>query len=260
MSGLFSRLAQQHINQHTLSIKSAQSPVFAMQINEHNAGVSDVDREQVLPHRHVEPGTKIKNTDTDMNDYSEISVSNSPGRNGSGRNETDVANPKLQASATASLTPVINSAVKVTTAHEVKTPLSIASLLTPEVAPSIQPQLPENSESLQIPFVSDEDKETSFSGIEDINLLPENNSIFKQAFNNHQVLPSSINNRNVRSTQKFVQHVCDENQTTINVSIGQIDIRATQAEKDEKKIPTRSSQTRSSALEEYHQKRVRGER
>lgn len=260
MSGLFSRLAQQHINQHTSSIKSAQQPVFPMQINEHKASVSNVDQEQMLPYRHIEPGTQIKNIDTDTNDYSEISVSNSPGRNGSGRNESDVVKPKLQASVAASLTPVINSAVKITTAHGVKTPLSTATLLKPEVALSIQPQLPENNDSLQMPFVSDEDKDASFSKVEDINLLPENNSIFKQTFNNHQLLPSRSNNRSVRSTRKFAQHVCDENQTTINVSIGQIDIRATQVEKNEKKTPVRSSQTRSSALEEYHQKRVRGER
>lgn len=250
MSGLFSRLAQQHINQHTSSIKSAQQPVFPIQINGHNAGVRNVDQEQMLPHRHVEPGRQIKNTDTDTNDYSEISVSNSPGRS-----ETDVAKLKLQAS----LTPVINSAIKETTAHEVKAPLSIASQMTPEVASSIQPQLPGNRDSLQIPFVSNEDKDVSFSKIEDINLLPESNSIFKQAFNNHQVLPPSINNRAVRSTQKFAQHVHDENKTIINVSIGQIDIKATPADDAEKKSPKRSRRSDTSALEAYHQKRMRGQ-
>lgn len=253
MSGLFSRLAQQHLNQRTLNIKPAQSPVFPMEINEHYAGVSDVDKEQIPPQRQIEPGIQIKNTDTVMNDYSDTPVLNSPAIN-----TPDVAKPNINTSVTPSLTPVVNSTINVSAADKVKTPLSITPLLTPEVKSLIQPQLPENNDPLQMPFVSDNDKETLFSKGEDTN---KNNSIIKQKFDNHQVLTLKISNQKEQLTQKFSQqHVQDKNQTTINISIGQIEIRATQAEKLEKKTPPRPNRTRSNALEEYHQKRVRGER
>lgn len=255
MSGLFSRLAQQHLNQRMSSIMPAQSPVFPMEINERNADVSDVDKEQILPHQQVEPSAQIKNSDPVMNDQSDNSVSNSHARN-----NPDVAKPKINFSVTPLLTPVINSTTKVSTVHEVETPLSSVSLLTPEVEPSIQPQLPENGDSLQMPFVSDNDKQTLFSKGDDTNLWPRKKSITKQKFDIHnQAPPSSISNRKEQLPQKFSQHVHDENQTTINVSIGQIEIKATQAEQFEKKPATRSNRTVSNALEEYHQKRVRGE-
>lgn len=255
MSGLFSRLAQQHLNQRTLNIKPAQSPVFPMEINKQYADVSDANKEQMEPHTQLEPTTQIKKNDAVMNNYSDTPVSNSPARNAS-----DVVKPKNHTFVTPSLTPVINPTFKVSAAHELKTPSLITPLLTPEIKPLIQPQLSENNDSLQMPFVSDNDKETLFSKHEDTKLSPENNSINKQGFGNHQVLPPSISNRKEQLTQKFSKYVQDENQTTINISIGQIEIRATQPEKIEKKTPARLDQNRSNALEEYHQKRVRGER
>lgn len=249
MNGLFSRLAQQHINQRSSSITPAPSPVFPVQLNEHDAAVTDVNQEQLLPHRHFEPGTQIKNTETVMNDYSDTPVSNSPAGD-----EPDVATQKTNTPVTSSLTPVLESVIKESTAFEAATPL------TPEAGSSIQPQLPGGSDSQQIPLVSDDDKENSSSKTEDTYLSPANNSISNQALNNHQVHPLSTRNRNAQSTQKFGRHVHDENQTTINVSIGQIDIRATHEEKIEKKSPSRSRRARSNALEEYYQKRVRGER
>ena len=256
MSGLFSRLAQQHITQRSSSITPAPSPVFPVLLGEQNAGVFDRHQDQILPQRKLEPDAQIKITDTILKDNPNSSVSNPPAGNG-----PDVGRQKDHAAITQPLTPVIKPVIKAGGTHEEVTPLStVTPSSTPEARSSIQPQLPGESYSSPTPSVSDDDKENSSSKVEESDLTSGNNPVPKLSFNSHQVLPSGVSNRNVQSTEKFARRKHDETQTTINVSIGKIEIRATQAEKLEKKVPTSSNRTRSNALEEYHQKRVRGER
>lgn len=255
MNGLFSRLAQQHIKQRSSGITPAPSPVFPLHVNEQNAVVTDVDQEQILTHQQPEPGTHFKQPDTVMRDDQDTSVLNS--RAG---NETDDAKQKINALPIPSLTPAIDPVNKASGAQDEVTPLTVASLLTPEAGSSIQPQLPENRDSPRLPLDSKFDRQTSSPTMEDADLSPGNESVSEQTYHRHQVLPSSTGKRSAQSNQKFTRYVDGENQTTINVSIGQIDIRATHEETVEKKSSTHPRRSSSSALEEYHQKRVRGER
>lgn len=256
MSGLFSRLAQQHITQRSSNITPAPSPVFPVLLGGQNAGVINRHQNQILQQRKLESDAQIKITDTDLRNHRNRSVSNSPSGN-----EPDVEKRKDHTAVTPSLTPVIESVIKAGGAHELVTPFSIATpSLTPEAPSSLQPQLPGGSYSSPTQSLSDADKQTGYSKVVESELPSGNNPVPKRSFNSHQVLPTGVSNRNAQSTEKFARRKRDETQTTINVSIGQIEIRATQAEKLEKKSPTSSNRTRSNALEEYHQKRVRGER
>ena len=279
MSGLFSRLAQQHITQRSSSITPAPSPVFPVLLGEQNAGVIDRHQDQILPQRKLEPDAQIKITDKSLKDNPDSSVSNSPTGNGpdAGRQKDHTVIPQ-------SLTPVIKSVIKAggtdeevtplstvtpsstpearsSIQHEEVTPLStVTPSSTPEVQSSIQPQLPGKKYLSPTPSVSDGDKENSSSKVEESELSSGNDVVPKPSFNSQQVRPSGVSNRNVQSTEIITHRKHDETQATINVSIGKIEIRATQAEILEKKAPTSSNRTRSIALEEYHQKRVRGER
>lgn len=256
MSGLFSRLAQQHIAQRSSSIMPAPSPVFPILLGEQDAGAIERHQDQLSRQRKPEAGTQIKITDTIVNDSTNSSVSDSPKGN-----EPDVGRQKDHAAITQSLTPVIKSVTKAGGIHEEVTPIStVTPSSTPEARSSIQPQLPGEAYSLPTPSVSGDGKESSSAKVEESELTPGNGPIPKLAVNSHQVFPSIVSNRNAQSTENFAPRKHEETQTTINVSIGQIEIRATQAEKLEKKAPTSSNRTRSNALEEYHQKRVRGER
>ena len=256
MSGLFSRLAQQHITQRSSSITPAPSPVFPVLLGEQNAGVIDRHQDQISPQRKLEPDAQIKITDKSLKDNPDSSVSNSPTGNGpdAGRQKDHTVIPQ-------SLTPVIKSVIKAGGTHEEVTPLStLTPSSTPEVQSSIQPQLPGKKYLSPTPSVSDGDKENSSSKVEESELSSGNDVVPKPSFNSQQVRPSGVSNRNVQSTEIITHRKHDETQATINVSIGKIEIRATQAEILEKKAPTSSNRTRSIALEEYHQKRVRGER
>jgi len=255
MNGLFFRLAQQHIKQSSPGITPAPSPVFPLHGNEQEVAVTDVDQEPILTHQQPERGTHFKQHDTVMRDDLDTSVLTP--RMG---HKADDARQKINEPLTPSSTPASDPVNKANTAQDEVTPLTVASLLATEAGSSIQPQLPENRGSPQLPLVSEVDRQTSSQTMEDADWSPGNEAASEQTYHRHQVLPLSNGKRSVQSTQKFTRHVDGENQTTINVSIGQIDIRATHEETVEKKPSTHPRRSSSNALEEYHQKRVRGER
>ncbi len=233
MSRFFSRLSLQHHNQGTLSIKPALSPVFPVEIG-------GVDNEQLQTHKQFESSAQIKKNDSDTSESYSLSF---------GKEQSKLA--KIKPSDTPLLKPVKSSTFEEYTAQETVKYPSIISPLTAELEPSTQLHLPKNNNSATTPYVSDINKNTKLS--------PENQSFVKQKLENSQIIPSRIKNQKEQLTQQFSQHVHDENQTTVNISIGQIEIKATQAEKIEKIAPL-PNRNRSNALEEYHQKRVRGER
>ena len=258
MSGLFSRLAQQHINQRPSSIKYAQSPVFPMDSNEHNTATVDVEHEPelsqpILTQNSIEPNVKKRTKDTAGNDYvsKKLSVVNN-----SIVNEVDSTGVINKSVVTPIVTPVLNTVSKHGSVKEEITSFSTTQEKASEVELSIKPASQKSNE-LEKQFISNDTNESSVLKTENEPL--KNSSTIRAENNNQQLRPGSTGKRSTQADTRYSQKVQAETQTTINVSIGQIEIRATQEQKDNKKTPVRSYQTRSSALEEYHQKRVRGE-
>lgn len=258
MSGLFTRLAQQHINQSMSSITPAQSLVFPVDPGVlHTRGVDSVHELEQGSHQQKQE-TQNNSTDNFMNGYSDNSESKT-----SATNEFDVVKQKTNEHAdsviTSALTPVINSNLTVTSSVEEGIPLSSASLDELENVSSKHSQLPGNINSTLKPLISAKHKETVGSKLENAHLSHEKNSVSESTMTRQKVSPSSLKNRNAPLRQKSTSLIQDENQTIINVSIGQIDIKATPADDTEKKSPKRSRRSDVSALEAYHQKRVRGQ-
>lgn len=254
MSGLFTRLAQQHINQSMSSITPAQSLVFPIDPGVlHTRGVDSVHK-QVQGSHQQEQETQNNSADNFMNGYSNNSESKT-----SATNECDVVKQKTNAHVTPALTPVINSNSTVTSSGEESIPPSSASLDELDNVSSKHPQLTGNINSTLKPLISAKDKETVGSKLENSHLSHDNDSVSESIITRQQVTPSSLKNRNSPARQKSTSLIQDENQTIINVSIGQIDIKATPTDDAEKKSPKRSRRSDASALEAYHQKRVRGQ-
>lgn len=257
MNGLFTRLAQQYITHRSSGIMPAPSPVFPTLHGELSVDVAGADghRDQAPPPRIPESDAQIKIADTVLKYNPVRGVSDSPSVDGPAteRQEEDAVVPP-------SLKPVIESVNTARDTQEEIRPLSaVAPSSPPEVQSSIQPQL-EESHSLLKPLVSVEGKAAGNSPFDELESSPVDNPVAGRSLESHQVRPSRSGNRSVQSTEKFARRKRDETQTTINVSIGQVEIRATTPEKLEKNVTTRSDRTRSNALEEYHQKRLRGER
>jgi len=257
MTGLFSRLAQQQIHQRATSIKPAQEPVFPVEINEKKVRVkSGDDQGGEQGSRNIETEIKNKNTNAETSGVPDNSVVDTPVKN-----EVEDSELKIKSSINPALKPVINPSINITTPHRVEMPSSSEALITPEAGQTFEPLLPENSHIQQTYFVAKEDKDVTVSKKEEGGFWSDNSSKVKPVNNNHSVVAQNIQNKNVRVTQQFSQPAHDENQTTINISIGQIDIRATNIEKENKKssVPT-PNRNISNALEEYQKKRARGER
>jgi hypothetical protein len=260
MTGLFFRLAQQHINKRPSGISPVPSPVFPVLLNEHDVGVSDGYQEKVPQQQHIKPDVQTKVTDAVLHDNPGDPAPSPPAGD-----EPDVARQEKYPAVTPSLTPVSDSVSRVSSTNEHVTPLASATPMTPEAQSSIQPKPssiqpkpPGDSFSAPMSSVFDDSREGNTSSVEESDLSPADNLVSKRVLNSHQVPPTS--NRNVQSTQEFTRLEHEKNQTTINVSIGQIDVKATREDKPERKAPSRPTRIGSSALEEYHQKRVRGER
>lgn len=258
MSGLFSRLAQQHINQRPSSIKYAQSPVFPVEANEHNAVTVDVEQEPelsqpILTHNNIEPNIKTITTDAAGND--DIPKKSSV-INNSVVNEVDSTSVVNNSVVTPIVTPVLNTVSKQGSVKDEITPLTTEQEKTAEMDLSINPASYQNNE-LEKQFISNDTKEYSVLKTENEPL--KNISTIRAENNNQQLRPVSTGKRSTQADTRLSQKVQAETQTIINVSIGQIEIRATQEQKDNKKTPVRSFQSRSNSLEKYHQKRMRGE-
>lgn len=257
MIGLFTRLAQQHIAHRSSSIAPAPSPVFPLLTGEQSVDVTDADMHQghAPPRRIHETDAQTKNKDTVLKDSPVSKDSNSPVSNGA-----DAKKQKENSEVTPSLTPVIESVNKAGNTQEEVRPLStVATSSPPEAQSSIQPQI-EGSQSSLTPFAPVDEKATVTSIVQELEVPPGSKPVPGRSLENHHLRPSRTVDRNVQSTEKLARQKHEETQTTINVSIGQVEIRATTPEKPEKKVSTRSNRTRSDALEEYHQKRLRGER
>jgi len=257
MTGLFSRLAQQQIHQRATAIKPAQEPVFPVEINEKKTRVNNGDDQGVeQAGRNIETEIQNKNTNAETSGVPANSVVSTPVKN-----EAENSEQKIKSSINPALKPVINPSINITTPHRVEMPSSNEALITPEAGQTVEPLLPENSHIQQISLATKEDKDVTVSKKEEVGFWTDNSSKVKPVNNNHNVVAQSIQNKNVRVTQQFSQPTHDENQTTINISIGQIDIRATNIEKENKKSPASSpNRNISNALEEYQKKRARGER
>ena len=258
MSGLFTRLAQQHINQNKSSITPAQSLVFPADTGVRHTRGGDSEHEKVQESHQQEQDTQNNSADNFMNGYS-----NNPESKTSETYELDALKQKTNAHAdsviTPAITPAINSNLTVTSSGEEGIPLSNASLDELENVSSKHPQLPGNINSTLKPSISAKDKETVGSKLENSHLSHDSVSVSESIIPRQQVTPSSFNNRNSPARQKSTSLIQDENKTIINVSIGQIDIKATPADDAEKKLTKRSRRSDASALEAYHQKRVRGQ-
>ena len=174
-------------------------------------------------------------------------------------NGFDAVQQKAKAHATSALKPVINSNVSVTSSVEEgilqsRAPIDELESVIPEHS-----RLPETINSTLKPLISAKHKEAVESKLENAHLSHENNSVSESIVTRQQGSLSSLKNRNAPARQTSTSLIQDENQTIINVSIGQIDIKATSADSTDKKPLKRSRRSDASALEAYHQKRVRGQ-
>lgn len=265
MSGLFTRLAQQHINQNKSIITPAQSLVFPADTGVSHTREGDSEHEKVQESHQQEPDTKNNSADNFRNDYS-----NKPESKTSATYELDAlkqtTNTHADSVIAPALTPVINSNITGTSSGEEGISLSNASLDELDNVSSKHPQLAGNINSTLKPLISPKDsakdKETVGSKLDSSHLSHDNDSVSvsESIITRQQVTPSSLKNRNSPARQKSTSLIQDENQTIINVSIGQIDIKATPADDAEQKSPKRSQRSDTSALEAYHQKRKQGQK
>ena len=253
MSGLFTRLAQQHICGQVSDIKSAREPVFPV--------------ETLIKENHLPDNLPQQEHVTSNNDELTQSM-NKP--------ETGIIQqaPKISASLseiqyqneTVDNTRDIDTSISTLKTHAVhtipgqveKSELPVMTDDTQQLNPLLAPLLLINTETLpghdHQPINKDGLHDSHIDHEVDISRLSSRHSVITQAtpaVSNHDQKTSFL-----PEIEPVVQH---ENQTTINVSIGQIDIKASHEQPprpNKTAYPTKNS---TNALEEYHRKRVRGD-
>ena len=265
MNGLFTRLAQQSINQHKTSIEPTHNPVFPSEIIEtlnpveahHQESVQTnvVSKDssiQVIP-KHQE----IKDTSANLHHAPSEPMDNRP----------LLSNPRLRSASISQEEPVAQQAqamVKETKDLKNRADQTVnTDNVIPEVA-TIQPQIKTHS---QIVTENAHQSETTVPGVFEHKTPPQEKpqtGILPQSLATpmNDKLPAMASRRgNKTQSSEINRQQADAQSTTINVSIGQIDIKATSpSEIAAPKKPRQSNRRPSVSLDDYQRQRQQGKR
>jgi len=254
MTGLFFRLAQQHINKRSPGISPVPSPVFPMLLNEQHADPVE-GYVETAPDQQVKPEVPA----IIATPMSTEKQGNPALKSGAG-DKPDSTLPDKSIAVPRTLKSVANPELKASGMDEQVAPQAGTKAEMLENPPSIQPKQPGDTVLPPKSTVVEDKLKSHSSRAEKSNLSAGDQLVSKRTLVGHQ-LPSSMPSRqNKPSKQKHAQVHAGGIHPTINVSIGQIDVIATREEKPGKKAPARLKPSGPSELEKYHQKRLRGER
>ena len=256
MSGLFSRLVQQAMNQRHSLVEPARVPGFPGEFSAASEPIDapHQDSAQVSAAPEVSPilaqprPPRAEDTNTEARQDS-VALANSPPL---------FATPRV----TPMLTRRKDHTVKINLSEPSQNQEVVAGKETqeaPTIQPQFQPQLPTAIEQAipQDPIM----KRVKQKELQ----VPIQNpmSIQPQAFAipiNQRMFPMDRDHDNKNPVSDKSQHLSDSQPTTINVSIGQIDIKATSSEIPTPKKTRQSNRQPCVSLDDYQLKRQQGER
>lgn len=272
MNSLFTRLAQQSINQHKKSIEPVHNPVFSSAIIETLNPVEAHHQESVQTHVvskdsfiQVKPNHKeIKDPSANLDSaQSEPMVHHAPSEPMDSRPLP--TNPRLRSASISQKEPVAQQAlVKTTKGLNTRADQTVnTDHVIPEVA-TIQPQIKTHS---NIVTENVHESERALPDVFEHKTPPQEKSqvgILPQplaAVMNEQFSTMASSRNNKVQSSEINRQQADTQSTTINVSIGQIDIKATSP--SDITVPKQSLQSNrrpSLTLDDYQRQRQKGER
>lgn len=256
MSGFFSRLAQLHSPKRARPIIPAQSPVFQASDSKETGQFESNPHHSDYSHMSNNENSSIDKSNT--HESEDIDVKNNIRVNANKSN--DIALPNT-------LEPIRDLVVK----DELSPSNNLEMFGIDTIEESSSTLVPKTNDGV-ITSSQHESENRNSRVFDEATITPQKATVTKhgemlrpinasvsaeriQSISNQKSYTKQSKNK---SSQNARLQVDTDNQTVINVSIGQIDVRAISSDVSKSKNVTQKKRTNTQALEEYQQQRIRG--